>query len=153
MAIAHILVTSDLSPEAIRPCAPVASMARALGARITLLHVIQSAPPSMAVSGERLSVPEDVQARIILARTQLELQSDALAGADLTVEVVTGFEVVETVLDYVASNKVDMIAMAKHDRSGLQRLVLGSVAEAIIRRSTVPVLVFPRPAGGANRGR
>jgi nucleotide-binding universal stress UspA family protein len=149
MSIEHILITSDLSPDALRPCEPVAGMAKALGARITILHVIQSVPGTpLSPTGEQVPIHEELQARVILARTQLELQTDAFKGVDLTVEVLPGIEVVSTVLEYAEAKDVDMIAISKHDRSGFQRLIVGSVAEALIRRSPLPVIVFPRVNSG-----
>jgi nucleotide-binding universal stress UspA family protein len=128
-------------------------MAKALGARVTLLHVLQSVPGvSMSWSGEQMPMNEELQARIILARTQLELQVDPFKGVDLTVEVLPGIEVVSTVLEYAEANHVDLIALSKHDRSGFQRLILGSVAEALIRRAPLPVIVFPR-GNSAAKGR
>lgn len=145
MRIEHILITSDLSPDALRPCEPIAGMAKALGARVTLLHVIQSVPGlSLTSSSEQVPINEELQARMILARTQLELQCDPFEGLDLTVEVLPGIEVVSTVLEYAEAKDVDLIALSKHDRTGFQRLILGSVAEALIRRSPLPVMVFPR---------
>jgi nucleotide-binding universal stress UspA family protein len=145
MAIGHILVTSDLSPAALRPCSPVAEMARALNACVTLLHVIEDSPPArLSAHMEPADVSEELQARMILARTQLELQADTFAGIKLSVEVVSGIEIVSTVLDYAETHHVDMIAMSTHGHSGFRRLVVGSLAEALIRRTTVPVIIFPR---------
>jgi nucleotide-binding universal stress UspA family protein len=154
MAIRHILVTSDLSPAALRPCSPVAEMARALNACVTLLHVIEDSPPArLSANVEPVDVPEELQARMILARTQLELQADAFAGIKLSVEVVSGIEIVSSVLEYAEANHVDMIAMSTHGHSGFRRLVVGSLAEALIRRTTIPVVIFPRAAPDASRGR
>lgn len=51
----------------------------------------------------------------------------------------------ETILDYADGESVDLIAMTTHGRSGISRLMLGSVAEEIVRRSHVPVLLV-RPS-------
>lgn len=51
----------------------------------------------------------------------------------------------ETILDYVEGENVDLIAMTTHGRSGISRLMVGSVAEEIVRRSHVPVLLV-RPS-------
>ena len=147
MDIKHILVTTDLSPEALRPCVPVAALARALGARVTLLHVIEGGPSGEIgpAGGQPVDLPTDLQARMILARTQLEMQCEAFEGLPVTVEVASGLEVVGTLIDYAESHDVDLIALSSHGRTGFKRLMLGSVAEALVRRSPVPVLVIPRP--------
>ncbi len=51
-----------------------------------------------------------------------------------------------SLLDYVKKKPVGLIVMSAHGRSGVTRLLLGGVADRVIRYSTVPVLVIP-PAG------
>jgi nucleotide-binding universal stress UspA family protein len=46
----------------------------------------------------------------------------------------------EAVLDYVTEHGIDMVIMGTHGRTGLDRVVMGSVAEGVVRRSPVPVL-------------
>jgi len=53
----------------------------------------------------------------------------------------------ETVLEYAVANDVDLVVMGTHCRTGLDRVLLGSVAERVVRRSPVPVLVVR--AGGS----
>ncbi len=147
MKINHILVATDLSPEAMSCIPTVADMARDVGARITLLHVVESleaiphgsplAPP-LRMSGD----PDAAQR----ARAQLE-QRAAAFGADLDValELVEGGDAAEEITAYAGRNEVDLIAVTTHGRTGFRRLALGSVAEAVIRHSRVPVLVLPLP--------
>ena len=147
MEIRHILLTSDLSPESLRPCKPVAALARKLGARITLLHVVQEL--AVAAHGAPLAPPLHVgntEKDMKHARVALAEQKDAL-GADLevAVDVVTGTSPAETIARYAADHGADLIAISTHGRTGLRHLVLGSVAEAVLRHAQVPVLSFPQP--------
>ncbi len=48
----------------------------------------------------------------------------------------------EAILDYAAENEIDIIAMTTHGRSGLLRTVLGSVADSVVRKSGLPVMVI-----------
>jgi nucleotide-binding universal stress UspA family protein len=147
MKLSHILVTSDLSSEALRPCTPVATLARALGARITLLHVTEDLPIApLAATGEVLLLPNDLQERMKAAREQLEKQRGLFPGLEVEVEVVSGMDAAHAILEYAEENDVDLIALSTHGRTGFRHLVLGSVAEKLLRHSTVPVVVFPRPA-------
>jgi nucleotide-binding universal stress UspA family protein len=50
------------------------------------------------------------------------------------------------IVDHAASIKADYLAMATHGRTGLRRLLLGSVAELVVRNSHVPVVLYPPPA-------
>jgi nucleotide-binding universal stress UspA family protein len=146
MKIEHILVGTDLSPEGLDCCAPVADLARSVGARITLIHVVptMSAIPHgapLAPLVDEPGVADDVDA----ARASMEGHRDAFgAGLDLTPVVVTGRDVADGIVEYAKDNGVDLIAVATHGHTGFRHLVLGSVAEGVVRRSHVPVLVMPR---------
>ena len=52
---------------------------------------------------------------------------------------------VTAVLDSVTRNKANLIAMGSHGRSGVARLLLGSVAEGVLRHAPVPVLICHAP--------
>jgi nucleotide-binding universal stress UspA family protein len=68
----------------------------------------------------------------------------SVAGVKATSELLEG-DCIETVLSCAAAHAVDCIVIGSHGRSGLQRLMLGSVAEGVLRHSTVPVLVTKAP--------
>jgi universal stress protein A len=56
-------------------------------------------------------------------------------------------EPVSAILGFVAENDIDLIVMASHGRSGLPRLLMGSIAEGVMRRAHCPVLVVKQPVG------
>lgn len=147
MSITHILVATDLSREATSCIPSVADLARLVKSRITLLHVVESfeAVPHGSPLAPRLGPPENVKA-MEAARAQLE-ERRAAFGSDIRidVELVTGGDPAEQITAWADANGVDLIAVTTHGRTGLKRLALGSVAEAVIRHSRVPVLVLPLP--------
>lgn len=145
MRIEHILVTTDLSQEAMRPCASIAEIARNRGARITLLHVVteQSGLPHGAPFAPAIESPK-LEKRLQEARLKLEEQGKAFGEMPITVEVVSGERTAEAIGEYARTHDVDMIALSTHGRTGFRHLVVGSVAETLLRKSPVPVLVFPR---------
>ena len=53
---------------------------------------------------------------------------------------------VDTAVDFAHKKKADYVAMATHGRTGLRRLLLGSVAEQVVRHAHVPVVLYPPPA-------
>ena len=145
MNVSHILIPSDLSAEALRPCLPVAELARALGARITLLHVTEDVPiAAFSAPTDPIVMPVEMPDRTDSAREALDKHRDLFPGIDVRVDVVTGLDASYEILEYARRNDADLIAMSTHGRTGFRRLVLGSVAEAVLRRSPVPVVVFPR---------
>jgi nucleotide-binding universal stress UspA family protein len=147
MKIGHILVATDLSDESLSCVAPVADLARSLGARITLLHVVErlEAIPHGAPFAPPL-VNVDLPAHPEALRERLQQRRSAF-GADLDVRVdqVVGGNAAEEICDYADANGADAIAVATHGRTGFRHLVMGSVTESVVKRSRVPVFVFPRP--------
>ena len=146
MKIEHILVTTDLSDESLRPCEWAAELARASGARITLLHVV---PELSAIPyGAPLAGPQpmpDLGDMIERAQREAEEQRKSLpADLDVKVEVISADGVAKAVARYAQQNDVDLIAMSTHGRTGFRHLALGSVAESVLRHSHLPVLCFPR---------
>src|SRR5262249_5566179 len=77
------------------------------------------------------------------ARNLLEehFASVMMAGVEVRMEARTG-HVVETVLRAIAECDAKLVVVGTHGRSGADRLVLGSVAEGVLRRSPVPVLIL-----------
>jgi nucleotide-binding universal stress UspA family protein len=77
-------------------------------------------------------------------RVRVELDAEAAllrqAGYAVTVDVVAGSPV-EEIVRYVHEKQIDLIAMATHGRKGLSKLLMGSVAEEVLRSACVPLLL------------
>lgn len=142
----HILIASDLSPEALRPFEPMAKLARAMRAKLTILHVVQDLV--VAAHGSPLAPPigsPDLGAEIDSAKVALSEACKELGDVpDLQCEVISGIQIPTAINAYAAENNVDLIAISTHGRSGWRHLMLGSVAESVLRNSAVPVISFPR---------
>jgi nucleotide-binding universal stress UspA family protein len=72
------------------------------------------------------------------------VESTAIENAETHYEVLEG-KVAETLADWAEKNKVDLIVIASHGRSGIGRWVMGSVADRILRSVCVPVLMIRAP--------
>ena len=146
MQLNHILVTTDLSLESLRPLQEAAELARTNGARLTMLtvvHQVEGAPTNSPYAPEMTD--PDIEPRLEAAREAMrELTSD-VHGLDIEVVAIPAQKVPAAVERYAVEHDVDLLAISTHGRSGWRRLALGSVAEAIVRHSSVPVLVFQRP--------
>lgn len=141
-----IVLTTDLSDESKRAFAPVRALAARLGLSVTLLSVLEDLPfePTagglMAVYPDRTQVKRDWE-------TAMQAAADAF-GRDVCKQavVVEAADVPRAIVEYAHAQKADYIAMATHGRSGLRRLLLGSVAEQVVRHAHVPVLLYPPSA-------
>lgn len=119
-------------------------LAIANGASLYLLHVAQI---PIADMDSPVAIPENPrwerQARVRLE----QLAHDMLAGkVPYEIQIRSGIAETE-VLDMARTLKVDLIVMATHGRTGLKHLILGSVAEAVVRGAPCPVLTL-RPHHG-----
>ncbi len=143
----RIVVPLDGSPLAEEAIPHAETVARATGAAIHLVRVVDT-PPLTRVGMVGLGIEqaarsaalkrieaEEVEATEYLAAMRERLVARGLAT---TTAVVTG-EVVPELLGAVGPR--DLLVMTTHGRTGLARWFFGSVAEAVIRRSPVPVLV------------
>lgn len=109
---------------------------------ISLLEVVEPLP-----SAVRAETPLGLEELIAVRRKDTERYLAKVAeprrDKGLRVEWATGFGyAAETIAAIAQEKRADLIAMATHGRSGLGRLFFGSVAEAVLRHATVPVLLF-----------
>jgi nucleotide-binding universal stress UspA family protein len=141
-----ILLTTDLSDESKRAFAPVRELAQRLGVDVTLLAVVEEQLFRAAVAGAFPQFPDRERVR---ADWQRGLDAAAAGfGRDVAVRtvVVESTDVPQAICDHAFANDMSCIAMATHGRSGLRRLLLGSVAEAVVRQARTPVLLYPPKA-------
>ncbi len=141
-----IIVTTDLSEESKRAFAPAKTLAKSLGVPITLVAVLEDLPFEPAAGGLVASYPDRE-----LVRADWQKALDKLAGElgrDICKEalVLDGVDVARAIVDCATAKGALYIAMATHGRTGLRRLLLGSIAELVIRHSHVPVIVYPPAA-------
>lgn len=138
----------DFSAPATRALRLAATLARAHGGRLTVLHVIVPfyvpADLPLGLGAEQLPPPASF---VPEQRRRLERLVTRALGADappFTIAVEVG-DPARCILE--AARRADAIVMATAGRTGLAHLLIGSVAEKIVRHATVPVLtVRPRVA-------
>lgn len=133
-----ILVPIDFSPTSEYALDYACLLAVEVGAKIQLVHAIGATVSELdAVLSDSMiaSLREGAQARLEkLAKTKHEL------APIVKVNVVSG-EPRDAILEASKRCEADLIVIGSHGRRGLSRLVLGSVAEAVVRRAECPVLV------------
>ncbi len=134
-----ILVSHDFSQRSEAAVAVAREWALALGAEVHLLHVVEPVvyPEFYAVD----VMPDEVLHRIEERSVEAMKAAAAvqLKGVAHTLEVVTG-RAVDAILDAADPARFDLVIMGTRGLSGLQHLLLGSVAEGVVRRSRIPVL-------------
>ncbi len=141
-----IVLTTDLSDESKRAFAPVRALAKKLGLQVTLVAVLEDLPFEPTGGGLMATYPDRSQVKKDWEKSLAALADEF--GRDLCKEAVVldGADVARTIVEHATATKADYLAMATHGRSGLRRLLLGSVAELVIRHAHVPVVLYPPPA-------
>ncbi len=150
MNIRRVLVPLDYSACSMGVVRQASGLAQKLGAQVTLLHVAEL-PPGVTTAtpvhphGADASVGEVLQrdADAHLLRVVAAVRAD---GVDCLALVRFG-AVVRVILGTADELGVDLIVLGTHGRTGLARLVLGSVAESVAREANVPVMLVRRQPG------
>ena len=138
----RILVPLDGSSLAEAVLPQVQELAKALGAELFLVRAAAAHVfPGVDPTEEEVDVVQKAEAYVAEVAGRLHD-----AGIPVHTAVRYG-EAAEEILGHIGDNAVDLVAMSTHGRSGLSRLVLGSVAEQVVRHATVPVLLM-RARGG-----
>ena len=140
----HILIATDGSEYSGQAVGEGARLAKALGAKVTIVTAAQTAAPIIV---EGSIVGPDLQERQEDARSRANsfLEAAADVAAKLGVQVGTECVLDETpydaIIETAKSQGCDLIVMASHGRSGLTALLLGSETQKVLTHSTIPVLV------------
>jgi nucleotide-binding universal stress UspA family protein len=148
ISLQSILVPSDFSECSEEALAYGLELARRFGAELHLLHVIQD-PITQPWAAEGFSVPlfEVVDEWRQQAVERLKAAVPEADRARVRVVSVVATPYTE-ILDYARAHRIDLIVMGTHGRGGVTHMLLGSIAERIVRRAPCPVLTVRRPQHG-----
>jgi nucleotide-binding universal stress UspA family protein len=137
MPVRRILVALDGSPFSEEVLAPALELARSTGARVSLLEVVTRYTGLVRLlhPGERTAETAEKFLHGVRGRIPPEL-------GPVDVRVVEHANAAAGIATEARRNDVDLVAMATHGRGGFRRMLLGSVAESVVRSSRVPVLLF-----------
>jgi nucleotide-binding universal stress UspA family protein len=145
----RILVPTDFSETAGHALRYASELARASGARLTVLYSDLFTPPidyTAVIGGwNENALPQ------MKARAEEQLQRDAEANIDPSVLYDTAVRIaapLDGILAQARESEAELIVMGTHGRTGFRRLVIGSVTESVMRQAKVPVLAVP-PHGDA----
>jgi nucleotide-binding universal stress UspA family protein len=140
----HIRVATDFSRSARPAVAAARLMGESFGAPITLMHVYDPTPlvpPAVIPNPERMetSIGQELEAA---ALKELErIRDEQLAGlADVKVEVVQHPSPHRAICDLARDRGANLIIVGTHGRTGIRHVLLGSVAERVVRHAHTSVL-------------
>lgn len=146
--IKKIMVPTDFSSHSQYASKYAAKLAEQFGAEIHLVHIVEALP---VVYYEGTVFTEESEARLVeSARKLLHKQPESpwSEGTKVIHEVIQGTPMNEIVA-YAKKNEIDLIVAGTHGRTGVGHLLLGSVAEKIVRSAPCPVLTVRKPDDAA----
>ncbi len=137
----RILVPLDTSKLSQTALPHAIQLADGLGADLLLVTV---ADPETRLALKELSEAEHEEPADIL-ESNLRSVARSVSGPEVKTDLLPGDDPASAIVDRATRGDVDMIVIATHGRTGLSRWRMGSVAERVVRGSTVPVVVVPAP--------
>jgi len=136
-----ILCAVDLGPNSHSTIEMARQIAQGEGASVIFLHVV---PMPVEAMGQPLMV-EPLTGAEADGRRQLERLAIDSNTPNYEIAVVTG-DPATSILEAAKEHAADLIVMATHGRTGLSHFFLGSVAERVVRDSSIPVMTVRAPA-------
>lgn len=140
----HILVTTDGSRTAEKGVNTACALANSLGARLTMLHIVDTRPVYADFSGindsaDMIAAQTESGARVLENAKSLAAEFQIAVDTRLVESSIDPIAAV--VLREAAALQCDLVVMGTHGRTGLKNLLLGSVAEAVLHGAPMPVLL------------
>jgi nucleotide-binding universal stress UspA family protein len=148
LQLRRILLPTDFSGCANYALPYAASIARATGATIICVHVVEPIVPAVGYSGLAEPMPIADISEQLEDSAERELpqlaECDEFSGLEVEEVIVHGDPAAE-IVRVAGEREVDLIVVSSHGRTGLGRIIFGSTAEAVVRHASCPVLVVKPP--------
>ncbi len=144
MSYQRIVCTTDFSEASEHAVDEAASLAKALGAELTILHVSapSPAPPTGLFPSEEHIKKAHAAVERQLEKKLQRIRDEHGLGPETAVAHRDDPSPVEGILRYVEENDIDLVVIATAGRSGLQRWLIGSVTERVVRHAKCAVLTI-----------
>jgi nucleotide-binding universal stress UspA family protein len=148
IALKNILVATDFGEAADKALKYGRELATRFDATLHVLHVATNLYVN-AVGGEGYAViagqlQEELEASALKRLDELLIDSDR-SGPSIRRAILTSSSPASAIIDYARDNTMDLIVMGTHGRGALAHLVMGSVAERVVRLASCPVLTVRQP--------
>jgi nucleotide-binding universal stress UspA family protein len=147
LAINNILFPTDFSDRSMGAFHVASALARDYKAALTVLHVREVPTVAFAEFGAVPPAALPSRAEVMDKLHQFDAPDKAASIEYLVADGVPADEIVKAAED----RQCDLIVMGTHGRTGISRLVMGSVAEEVVRSAACPVLTLKSPMPAAER--
>jgi len=140
----RLLVAVDLSDSTKKIVKKAEEIAKALSAKVWILHNAEPGPDALEFKADPRAARESLAKKFHSEHRQIQKIAKRLRkeGLKATALLVHG-STVETILNEASKLNVDMIVVGSHGRSAMYHLLMGSVSEGVLQKSRCPILVVP----------
>jgi len=138
MAAKHILACIDFSEQSIRALPEVGQYARANGSKVTLIHI---SDPQAFIPPQTILEPASETGEGAHEAALAKLRDEHLAGIEVELVVLTAHSPARAICEYAETHGVDLIVIGSHGRGPIERWLIGSVAERVVRHAKASVYV------------
>jgi nucleotide-binding universal stress UspA family protein len=146
MEIRRILFATDFSEGSAHALPYAVDIAKQYGAKLFLLHVIYDVAKSAGWYVPHISIDEIYRDMEKSASAELEKNFiDEMRGLKDIERVVLKGIPYEEITKFAADNKIDLVVLGTHGRTGIDRMLFGSTAEQVVRNAPCPVLSVRMP--------
>jgi nucleotide-binding universal stress UspA family protein len=143
MMFSNILVPFDLSNHSIHAFKTALDIAKKYNSKITLLTCLEGDAWHHKFYDSRAD-NELIKKQKKVTLSQVEKLEDLAKKANVTTksQILKSTSVVKDVVTFAKSRKIDLIVMGSHGRTGIDKLILGSVANGVAQKASCPVLII-----------
>lgn len=138
----RILVATDFSDAAEVACRGAARLALGWGAAVEIVHALPPARYAAEVlAGSESELLKQLEQAALIELTRV--QKESFSGLEVSLAALQGTSPAMAVVDHAEKSGADLCIVGSHGRTGLSRMLIGSVAEAIVRHAPCDVLCIP----------
>jgi len=141
--IQKVLIAMDYDETSQKVAEVGFSMAKAMNADTILLHVISEQPVYYSTYTYMRELRVDILGDLKKSTQEFLDKSKKYLGDDSIKTVLKEGEIAETIMNTAKELKADVIVMGSHSRKWLENIILGSEAEEVLKKTTVPLFIIP----------
>ena len=139
-----IMVCVDLSDSTEIIIQKIKELAKPLSAKVWLLHNAVPEPGAVEFKVDPIAAREELARRFHVEHRQIQALADRLRKAGIeTTALLVHTKTVDAILTEAGDVGADMIVVGSHGRGAMYQLLVGSVSEGVLHKSSLPVLVIP----------
>ena len=141
--IQKVLIAMDYDETSQKVAEVGFSMAKAMNAETILLHVISEQSVYYSTYTYMRELRVDILGDLKISTQKFLDKTKKYLGDDSIKTILKEGEIAETILNTAKELKVDVIVMGSHSRKWLENIILGSEAEDVLKKTTIPLFIVP----------